>query len=194
MICRLTEKKERKEAAILDAALSLFAERGFHGTAMPEVARRARVGTGTIYRYFASKEALVNALYRKLKLDMSQHILGAFPFEKPLREQFRYFWRAQIEYARANPRAFAFLELHYHRPYLDKQSQATEERMIAVIAEFFEKARREDLVKDLPMLLLFAMVWGALVAVVRAAEEGYIPDLDRHIDDAEQAAWDAIAR
>jgi TetR/AcrR family transcriptional regulator, repressor of fatR-cypB operon len=51
-----------KREAILNAALQLFTEFGFHGTAMPQVAERAGVGAGTIYRYFTSKEALVNTL------------------------------------------------------------------------------------------------------------------------------------
>ena len=54
-----------KREAIMAAALELFVERGFYGTAVPEIAERAGVGAGTIYRYFESKEALVNALYRE---------------------------------------------------------------------------------------------------------------------------------
>src|ERR1035437_2808422 len=41
-----------KREAILGAALELFAERGFHGTAVPQIADKAGVGAGTIYRYF----------------------------------------------------------------------------------------------------------------------------------------------
>ena len=53
-----------KREAIMTAALELFVERGFFGTAVPEIADRAGVGAGTIYRYFESKEALVNEIYR----------------------------------------------------------------------------------------------------------------------------------
>lgn len=194
MRCSLSKKREDKQSAILDAALSLFAEQGFHGTAMPLVATRAGVGTGTIYRYFESKEALVNALYRKLKLEMSQALLGKFPFEKSPREQFRYFWRAMIDYARAHSRAFAFLELHYHRSYLDDESRALEQRMISVIEGFFARARQEKLVKDLPPMVQFAIVYGALVGVLRAADEGYVERIEDYLDDTERAAWDAIAR
>src|SRR5690349_16044689 len=75
-----------KREAILAAALELFVERGFHGTAVPEVADRAGVGAGTIYRYFASKEALVNALYQKYKAELTGLILKDFPLDKPARQ------------------------------------------------------------------------------------------------------------
>src|SRR5438105_1854269 len=62
-----------KRRRILDAALRVFAERGFHGTSVPEVAEAAAVGTGTVYRYFENKEALVNQVYR----DAKQRLRGA---------------------------------------------------------------------------------------------------------------------
>ena len=68
-----------KEEAILAAALELFAERGFYGTAVPAVAQRAGVGAGTIYRYFDNKEALVNVLYRRWKQAYSLALMTDFP-------------------------------------------------------------------------------------------------------------------
>ena len=61
----LNEKQQAKQDAILAAALQLFAQKGFHGTAVPDVAQLAGVATGTIYRYFSSKEALVNAVFQQ---------------------------------------------------------------------------------------------------------------------------------
>ena len=52
-----------KHEAILDAALALFVERGYHGTAVPAIAERAGVAAGTIYHHFESKEQLVNAVF-----------------------------------------------------------------------------------------------------------------------------------
>src|SRR5688572_24113470 len=81
-----------KREAILAAALELFVERGFWGTAVPEIAERAGVGAGTIYRYFESKEALVNAIYRHEKLHFAHVVLDDFPASAPTREQFRLLW------------------------------------------------------------------------------------------------------
>ena len=61
---RTTTAPDKREA-ILAAALEAFVEKGFHGTAVPEIAARAGVGAGTIYRYFESKEAVVNASGRR---------------------------------------------------------------------------------------------------------------------------------
>ena len=65
------QERGQKEC-ILSAALELFAEKGFHGTAVPEIAAKAGVAAGTIYRYFDSKEAMVNAVYQRHKARCSR--------------------------------------------------------------------------------------------------------------------------
>jgi len=51
----------RNRERIVDAARELFAECG-HGTQMDDVARRAQVGVGTVYRHFPTKGALIGEL------------------------------------------------------------------------------------------------------------------------------------
>jgi AcrR family transcriptional regulator len=55
-------RKDERPAEILEAALAVFAERGFAATRMDDIARRAGVTKGTIYLYFESKEAVFRSL------------------------------------------------------------------------------------------------------------------------------------
>ena len=75
-----------KRTAILDAALDLFVERGYYGTPVPLVAEHAGVGAGTIYRYFKSKEDLVNTLYRQVKQSLANFVLAGVKQDVPARE------------------------------------------------------------------------------------------------------------
>lgn len=62
-----TGRRRRKEARpgeLIEAGLAEFAEKGFAATRLDDVARRAGVAKGTIYRYFDSKEALFQAALR----------------------------------------------------------------------------------------------------------------------------------
>ena len=47
---------------ILDAAVTCFARAGFHGTSMQEVCQEARMSPGGLYRYFTSKDAIIEAI------------------------------------------------------------------------------------------------------------------------------------
>ncbi|MEN6440832.1 MAG: TetR/AcrR family transcriptional regulator [Syntrophobacter sp.] len=64
---RLQPKSSSKER-ILDAALEVFSQKGFHSATTDEIAERAGVGKGTVYRHFATKEKLFEELVR-LRLD-----------------------------------------------------------------------------------------------------------------------------
>lgn len=52
------------KSRVLDAAFEVFTEKGFHVATVDEIAERAGVGKGTLYRYFSNKEALFNELVR----------------------------------------------------------------------------------------------------------------------------------
>lgn len=49
---------------LIRAALELFTTRGYHDTTTAQIAKKAGIAEGTIYRHFASKQQLVNELYR----------------------------------------------------------------------------------------------------------------------------------
>jgi len=52
---------EVRREEILDAAIACFARNGFHQTTMVDIAREAGISPGLIYRYFASKEDVIEA-------------------------------------------------------------------------------------------------------------------------------------
>ena len=70
MAYRQTDKVAARLAdtrrSILDAARGLVAEGGFAAVQMSEVAKKAGVATGTLYRYFSSKEALCRHVFREV--------------------------------------------------------------------------------------------------------------------------------
>lgn len=180
-----------KREDILDAALGLFAERGFHGTAMPEIAAAAGIATGTIYRHFVSKEALVNELYRRSKQALLDALLGNVPADT-LRVQFHHLWWSLVRFAEQQPRAFAFLELHHHGSYLDAESRAIEMRVLVPIAAVLELGRARGETKAMPPQALIVTVWGAFVGMIKAARLGYYLLTDTLCTQVEETCWDAI--
>jgi len=190
---RSANKTVERRDVILDAALGLFVAQGFHGTAVPEVAKKAGIAIGTLYHYFPSKEALVNALYRKAKEHIGRSVMTAFPPAAPVREQFRAIWLAMLDFALAEPDTFAFLELHNHRSYLDAESLAMEHRLKDFGAMVVARAQTLGEVKAGPTTLLMELAFGAFIGMMRAHWEGrFTLDAEQRTL-AERACWDIIA-
>jgi AcrR family transcriptional regulator len=181
-----------KREAILDAALALFVERGFHGTAVPAIAERAGVAAGTIYRYFESKEALVNELYRHLKQSLTRCVSDDFPTRASPREQFHAYWSRTLHWALEHREAFSFLEFHSHGAYLDRRSVALHRDNLRAGMHFVERAQRHKALRPLPPGLLIGLVLGALSGVLRAGWEGGLALDEATLAEAEQCCWEAI--
>src|SRR5579863_892094 len=99
---RVDDKRRR----IMDAALKTFAAYGYHGTTVPEVAKAAKVATGTLYIYFATKEHLVNEVFRdakkRLRAALTEELPGGKEYSLQLPEQwFTGLWTRLGAFARA---------------------------------------------------------------------------------------------
>ena len=64
------DRGERRVAEVLEAAAQVIGERGYEGATMTEIAERARASIGALYQYFPNKEAIAQALRRKLAEEM----------------------------------------------------------------------------------------------------------------------------
>lgn len=181
-----------KRTAILDAALDLFVDRGYHGTAVPAIAEHAGVGAGTIYRYFKSKEELVNALYRHWKQMLAGQVLARLAPGAPPREQFHQLWVGLAHFLRKHPKVFAFLELHHHASYLDEDSRAIESRVLDLATSFVARLQAEKVVKPIPAIALMIIVYWAFVGLSRCAQEGRLDLDDEVLAQTEQCLWEAI--
>ena len=61
---RTIEAPEVRRAQLLDAAKICFRERGFHATRMADIAERAGLSVGLVYRYFPGKQSVIEAIIR----------------------------------------------------------------------------------------------------------------------------------
>ncbi len=184
---------EDKRQAILDAALSLFADQGFHGTSVPQIAQKAGVAAGTLYRYFEGKEAMVNVLYRHWRQTVQQFVLEEFPFAATPREQFGAYWRRLFAFAMKYPKAIAFLDFHHHQPYLDAESFEAEKVGRETLRPFIESAQQHGVLKAVQPEVIMAITIGALIGLVKAAREGNVKLSPGLIRDAEEVCWSGVS-
>lgn len=78
----LRSRREIKPAAererdILDAALTLFAERGFNDTTVQDIASAAGMATGTVYLYFPSKEKVLQGIHDRFGEETESRVAAA---------------------------------------------------------------------------------------------------------------------
>jgi AcrR family transcriptional regulator len=96
-------KSEDKRNAILDAATRVFAERGLTAAPTSEISKRAGVAEGTLFTYFKTKDDLINALYREIKLELADAMMSGFPRKKSVRIRLPHVWDSYVNWGLRNP-------------------------------------------------------------------------------------------
>ena len=189
--------KNDKREEIVCAALELIAENGFHGAPMAIIAERAHVGAGTIYRYFANKDVMITELYQGVENRLYPVILKNYSVDKPIRERFIHLGTTLLRYFIENPIDFRYLEQFHNSPYgvayrRDKILGKAEGR--DVFMQLFEAGISQQVIKDLSLVILFALAFGPLLAVARDHILGFVGLDEILINRTIEACWDGIKR
>lgn len=134
-------RADEKKARIVDAALDLFSDKGYHGANAKAIAARAGVATGSFYRYFRDKKAVFMAVCHRMASELGG---GIFDLGRRMRRE----GRSEKEILAAIVRhAVTSHDRHkaFHREVLAMQvldpdvaawTREREKRVMAALAEF----------------------------------------------------------
>lgn len=129
-------KSEEKRQAILDAACGAIAERGL-AAPTSAIAKAAGVAEGSIFTYFADKDALLNALYLSIKSELQVAMADGYPSRASFAERFAHVWDRYITWGAARSaqrRAMAQLAVS---DKITAASRAEGEAMFGDIGQLF---------------------------------------------------------
>ena len=105
-------KSEATRARILEAALRVFRERGYHEATMREIAAAAEVAVGAAYYYFASKNALVMAFYEESQTHLVPAIEESFSKCRTLEQRLSAIVTHKFNYFAPNRTLMSALSAH----------------------------------------------------------------------------------
>jgi AcrR family transcriptional regulator len=189
--------KPEKRDEIVRAALELIAEHGFHGAPMAMIAEQAGVGAGTIYRYFENKDVLITELYRELEEKIRTTLMLGYDAKKPIRERFLHLGTALLRYFIVNPLEFRYLEQFHNSPYgvdYRRDKILGKRGGIDIYREMILEGVAQQVIKDLPLAILFGMAFGPLLSVARDHILGFITLDDPLLARTIEACWDGVKR
>ena len=158
--------KEERRREILEAALHVFAKRGFDKATVDEVAERAGLSKGAIYLYYKNKDALFFSLFEQ-KMDEARGPIGrAMRSAESLPDLVRNVVTAQLEFLQSNAEFFRIFSSEQARFDLDFQGdfrRLLRRRFNAYIGELgkaisrFIGPGRKELSRDLALSLIGMM-------------------------------------
>ena len=190
-------KVSDKRGDILQAALELICDQGFHGAPMADIAEKAGVAAGTIYLYFESKEVLIGELHRDLEAKIRATLQESYPGTDPLKERFHYLIRSLLRYFIVNPLHFRYMEQYFNSPYgisLHRDRLLGKTGNHDILMDIFEQGIAQQILKEFPKAVLFSLAFGPLIFLMRDHILGLVILDDYLIKRITEACWDTIKR
>lgn len=175
------EHLERRRQQILNAALTCFDRAGFHGSSMQDIFEEAGLSTGAVYRYFSSKEEIIEALAEQRHAKEAALIDQVLDVEDPRTALHQladlYFeWMIDPEEQRRRRLGVQIWAEAVHNVRLRATVQAGADQR-RLLAGLIERAKRQDLLDP-------AVDTEAMTRIYLALFQGFLiqqawqPDLD----------------
>ncbi len=185
------ETQAGKKNAILESALILIKENGFHGTPMSQIAKNAGVAAGTIYHYFDSKDELIKELYVYVKDQLAEVILKDDDENSPYSSRFIKFWVNQCSFFISNEASLYFLEQYINSPYA-KHFAESESKLINKVKPFIQYGIDNRLIRKMDYELLGPIVHGSIVAAAKFHLSGRHDFTKERLYGMAEIIWDGI--
>jgi TetR/AcrR family fatty acid metabolism transcriptional regulator len=185
-----------KRRLILDAAIRVFARRGFHACRVSDVADEAGVAYGLVYHYFDSKEEILNTLFRERWQLMLDAIVGIDKeTDGTAREKLYMVASFIIDSYRHEPDLMKVIIVEVTRAAnsFGRQHLETIREAYGLIGDIVEQARQDGSFKsDISSQFAAMCFYGAIEQVLSAWIFGILPETEEEFERAKAQVLETI--
>lgn len=182
-------KSEDKRNAILTAAIAVFAQRGVGSTPTSAISKAAGVAEGTLFTYFATRDALINELYRALKLELAEVMLGSLPKSTTARSRFEHAWNGYVRWGVAHPDKYKVMRQLGVSENVSEESRAFGEAALSELQRRVKESIKLKQIRDYPVEFI-----GALFGSLAETTMGFVANAKRSRTDYCAAGFETFWR
>jgi AcrR family transcriptional regulator len=160
--------KPSQREAILNAMLDVVAERGFHEAPMSLIAERSGASAGVIYHYFESKEAIIQALYERVRELKRAGLLQGYSPEMDAKEAFILVWSNWYDFYRKHPREMRFLHQYETAGFLcEPEKNPHPDKKAMEFQRRFSSQANGGVLNNLPSEVIQELTFGVVERLAR---------------------------
>jgi len=188
-----TIAQEEKRRRLLDAAVKVFARKGYHASRVGDIAEEAGVAHGLLYHYFASKEDVLRAVFRETWRALIETIESVEEAGDPPREQLRKVAEILLRSWRRDPDLVRVLVLEVTRSQHLRGEMDEIGASFAAIQEIVERGQADGSIRaDLDARLASYVFFGAVEELLTGWALGRLPDTDADLARAEHTLVEIV--
>jgi len=184
---------EEKRRLILDAAVRVFARKGYHTCRVGDIAEEAGVAHGLLYHYFSSKEELLETVFRETWAELLEAFGRVEESGEPAAEQLRQLAAILLRSWRRDPDLVRVLVREVGRSQTLPDRVEEIGRVFAAIRRTIERGQAEGAFRpDLDPKLASWIFYGGIEEVLTGWVLGQLDDGDEAVAAAERAVVEIV--
>ena len=185
--------QEEKRRLILDAAVRVFARKGYHTCRVGDIAEEAGVAYGLLYHYFSSKEEVLETVFRETWTELLQAMRGVEESGAPAREQLRQVAAILLRAWRRDPDLVRVLVREVARsPQMPRRVEEIGQAFRAIERIVARGQEEGEFRPDLDPRLASWIFYGAIEEILTGWVLGQLPDGDEEVAKAERTVVEVI--
>ena len=150
---------------ILEAAKTLFAEKGFEATNVRDIIHESNLSPGTFYNYFQSKEEIFEVLTDEIIAEVRNQIQESYKNVKMDRDEINKAVKRFFQVFLGNPRLMKFLSRN--QSYLrELRSKGRFDDMLRDLEKALEDGVKNGMLPQLPIKIVAIAIFGAVFEII----------------------------
>ena len=166
-LCTVKPRDDSKIQQIFAATLKLVVQRGVAGITMRQVAKEAKMATGTLYIYFKDKEKLITDLYYSCRASSLNAYFRGYHPTMPYKEGLKIVWTNILNHRLENFDESVFMEQCYHSPFMSESTKEMNQQLLQPLFKLIDRGREEKMLKDLDTMLLLISMMGSITGLIK---------------------------
>lgn len=154
-----------KKLIILDTALTLFVNQGFHATSTASIAKKSGVATGTLFHHFPTKDALLNQLFLSIKQQFADEVKAQLNPKENIEQSAQQLWNVAISWGLTNPIKQKFIQQYAQSSTISQETkQQSWDTIFHFLSELIIDGQQTGLIKQHPLQLMLDNCHGQYIA------------------------------
>ena len=185
-------RKQEIQDKIFAAAFQLVSEGGFQQSPMSKLAQLSKVSIGSIYLYFPSKEALIQALFDHVRMEMEHAIMKGYNRKASIRSRFKTIFLNTCDYYRNHKDHFIFMDQFLLSGYNKDVLEAFSENLSKEFLLLYKDGMKSKDLKPIRFENVLSLSYGPIVSLFKKYHTGYIRMSLDTIVELEECVWQAV--
>jgi TetR/AcrR family fatty acid metabolism transcriptional regulator len=187
--------QEDKRKLILDAAIRVFAEHGYHGARVGDIAEDAGVAHGLLYHYFASKDDVLRTIFVENWGELIGRFRAVEASDEPAREKLEGIAKILLRTWRNDPALVTVMVREVARSHQLQGQVEDVGEAFAIIQRVIEEGQASGAFRrDIDARLASWVFYGGLEEVLTGWVLGRLPDAEKDVTAAERTAIEVAHR